>query len=79
MDINLEKIELTKEILKIQDIEIISKLKISLQSFLKNEIAKPMSVEQYHAEIEESLKDSENDNVFSNSQVKEMVKEWASK
>ena len=79
MDINIEKIELTQEILKIQDVEIISKLKKSLKSFLKVEEIKPMSLETFYAEIDESLEDSENDNVFTTSEVQEKIKEWASR
>ncbi|SEF77086.1 hypothetical protein SAMN05421847_0870 [Halpernia humi] len=79
MDINAEKIELAQEILKIQDVEIISKLKKSLKNFIKQEKIKPMSLEQFYAEIDESLRDSENDNVFTTSEVKDKIKEWTSR
>ncbi|WP_417428527.1 hypothetical protein [Halpernia sp.] len=74
MDINAEKIELTKEIFKIQDIEIISKLKKTLKSFLKVDEISPMSLEQFYAEIGESLSDIEEGRFMEHSEVVERYK-----
>lgn len=80
MDINLEKIKLAQEIFNIKDENLFLALKNFYQKLKNNdEDLQPMSLEQFYAEIEESLQDSENNRVHTNAEVKNMIKKWALK
>ena len=79
MDLQTRKLTFIQEFLRIQNEDIIS----GLEKMLKKRRAElyeknltPMSMEQFNADIDQSLKDSENDRVISARDLKEEIKKW---
>jgi len=79
MDLQTRKLTFIQEFLRIQNEEIIS----GLEKMLKNRRAelyeqnlKPMSMEQFNADIDQALDDSVNDRVISAKDLKEEIKKW---
>ena len=79
MDLEIRKISFVQEFLRIDNEEIISGLEKILRS-RKTELyeadLKPMLLEDFNADIEKSLTDSENDRVTSAKNLKEEIKKW---
>ncbi len=80
MDLQTRKLSFIQEFLRIQNEDIIS----GLEKMLKNRKAelyeenlKPMSMEQFNADIDQSLEDSANDRVISARDLKEEIKKWS--
>ena len=76
MDLQTRKITFVQEFLRLQNEEIIS----GLENFLRNKKAeqfeqtlKPMSIEQYNLEIDQSMKDSDEGRIISAKDLKEKV------
>ncbi|MEX8546843.1 MAG: hypothetical protein V5804_04500 [Mucilaginibacter sp.] len=75
MNLEARKISFVQEFLKLQNEEIIE----GLEKFLRNQKAellesnlKPMSLEQFHAEIDQSLNDAENGRVIEARMLKKL-------
>lgn len=79
MNLEARKITFVQEFLKLQNEEMISSLENLLQKqkveLLESKL-KPMSLEQFHAEIDQSLKDVENGHVIEAKTLKEKVRAW---
>ena len=80
MDLQTRKISFVQEFLRVQNEDII----IGLEKMLKKRKAelyeenlKPMSMEQFNADIDQSLEDSANDRVISAGDLKEEIKKWS--
>ena len=79
MDLEIRKITFVQEFLRLQDEEIISGLEKFLHQQkveLLESSLKPMSLEQFHAEIDQSINDIENGRITEAKTLKEKVKEW---
>ena len=79
MDLQTRKITFVQEFLRLQNEEIISGLeyflrKKKLEVYEKN--LKSMSLEQFDAEIDQALIDSEKENVITATELKEKIKKW---
>ena len=79
MDLQTRKITFVQEFLRLQNEEIIS----GLEKFLRNkkteqfeQTLKPMSIEQFNLEIDQSMKDSDEGRIISARDLKEKVKKW---
>jgi len=79
MDLQTRKITFVQEFLRLQNEEIIS----GLENFLRNkkveqfeQTLEPMSLEQFNREIDQSMKDSDEDRVISARDLKDKVKSW---
>ncbi len=80
MDLQTRKLTFIQEFLRIQNEEIISGLEEMLKkrkAELYEENLKPMSMEQFNADIDQSLEDSANDRVISARDLKEEIKKWS--
>ncbi len=79
MSLEARKITFVQEFLKLQNEEMISSLEKLLQKqkveLLESKL-KPMSLKQFHAEIDQSLKDVENGHVIETKTLKEKVRAW---
>ena len=76
MDIQARKLEFIQEFLKVQSEEVLSKLE-QILSKSENSEFKPMSINQFNAEIDESIKNSREGNVITAQELKEEIKEWS--
>lgn len=79
MDLQARKLSFIQEILRIQNEDIIRGLEKMLkeskaESYEEN--LKSMSMEQFNADIDQSLEDSANDRVISAKDLKEEIKIW---
>lgn len=80
MDLQTRKISFVQEFLRLQNEEIISGLEKMLKkrkAELYEENLKPISIEQYNADIDQSLEDSENDRVIGAKDLKAEIKKWS--
>lgn len=80
MDLQTRKLSFIQEFLRIQNEDIISGLEKMLKkkkAELYEENLKPMSMEQFNADIDQSLEDSANDRIISAKDLKEEVKKWS--
>jgi hypothetical protein len=80
MDLQTRKIEFVQEFLRLQSEEIIS----GLEKFLRKEKREyfekqltPMSIDQFHHEIDQSMKDSEEGRIISARELKQKTKKWS--
>lgn len=79
MNLEARKIQFVQEFLRLKSEEIIS----GLENILKKRKAelyeknlKPMSIEQFNADIDKSLEDSKNERVVSSKDLKAEIKKW---
>jgi hypothetical protein len=80
MDLQTRKLSFIQEFLRIQNEDIISGLEKMLKkrkSELYEKNLKPMSMEQFNADIDQSLEDSANNRVISARDLKEEIKKWS--
>lgn len=80
MDLEARKISFIQEFLKLQNEEIISVLENLLRKrkaelFEKN--CKPMTMEQYNAEIDQAMEDSKNGRMIKATDLKAKIKKWS--
>lgn len=79
MDLEARKISFVQEFLKLQNEEIIScleKLLRKRKAELLERSFKPMSVEQYSAEIDQAMEDSKNGRMIKATDLKVKIKKW---
>jgi len=79
MNLETRKILFIQEFLRLQNEEIITGLENLLRikkSELFNLNQKPMSLEQFNAEIDESLKDSNNGYLIKATDLQEKIQSW---
>jgi len=79
MDLEARKISFVQEFLRLQNEEIISGLEALLRkrkAELIEESFKPMSMEQYDAEIDQALEDSKNGRMIKASDLKAKIQRW---
>lgn len=79
MDLQTRKLTFIQEFLRIQNEDIISGLEKMLKkrkAELYEKNLKSMSIEQFNADIDQSLEDSANDRVISARDLKEEIKKW---
>lgn len=79
MDLETRKISFVQEFLKIQNEEIISDLENLLhkrKAELNESKLKPMSIEQFHSNIKQSLEDSENGRVTTSEDLLKEIETW---
>jgi hypothetical protein len=80
MEIALRKINFVQEFLRIQDENIISdleKLLLKTKTDLYEKNLKPMSIEQYNSEIEQSADDIENGRIITAEELITKIKQWS--
>jgi hypothetical protein len=80
MDLQTRKLSFIQEFIRLQNEDII----IGLEKILKKQKAefyekslKPMSMEQFNTDIDQSLADSANDRVTNARDLKEEIKKWS--
>ena len=80
MNLEARKIEFVQEFLRLENEEIVSGLEKLLRKrkmeLMENEL-KPMSMEQFNAEIDQAMEDSKNDNVIKASDLKAKIDKWS--
>ena len=74
MDIQTRKLEFIKEFLKEQSEELISRLERILNN--KEDDFSPFTVEEFNFRINQSLKDSENNNIIESNELLAEIKQW---
>ncbi|MFS4418835.1 hypothetical protein [Maribacter sp. 2307ULW6-5] len=80
MDLKTRKLTFIQEVLRIQNEDIISGLEKMLKkrrAELYEKTLEPMSIEQFNADIDQSLEDSANDRVISAKHLKQEIKKWS--
>lgn len=80
MDLQTRKLSFIQEFIRIQNEDIISgfeKMLKKRKAELYEQNLKPMSMEQFNADIDQSLEDSANDRVISAKDLKEEIKKWS--
>ncbi len=79
MDLEARKITFVQEFLRLQNEEIITGLEKFMRKrkveMIEQEL-KPMSLEQFNSEIDQSLEDVKNGRITSAKSLKEKVKKW---
>ncbi|MFV0530436.1 MAG: hypothetical protein ACK5MD_03265 [Flavobacteriales bacterium] len=79
MDLEARKISFVQEFLRLQSEEIVSGLE-NLMRKRKAELIeknfKPMSMEQYNAEIDQAMEDSKNGRMIKASDLKAKIQKW---
>jgi len=79
MDLETRKITFIQEFLKLQNEEIIGGLEKLLRErrmeLLESEL-KPMSMEQFNADIDQSLEDSKNGRIIEANELKKEIENW---
>ena len=80
MELELRKINFIQEFLRIQDETVISDLeklllKTKSDSYEKN--LKPMSIEQFNSEIDQSEDDIKNGRIITAEELKSKIKQWS--
>lgn len=79
MDLETRKITFVQEFLKLQNEEIIGGLEKLLHErrmeLLESEL-KPMSMEQFNANIDQSLEDSKNGRIIEANELKKEIENW---
>ncbi|RXP48291.1 hypothetical protein EC396_11920 [Lutibacter sp. HS1-25] len=79
MDLEARKIIFVQEFLRLQNEEIVSGLEKLLRK-RKNELIeksfKPMSMEQYNAEIDQAMEDSKNGRMIKATDLKAKIQKW---
>ena len=79
MDLQTRKLTFIQEFLRIQNEDVISGLEKMLKkrrAELYEKNLKPMSMEHFNADIDQSLEDSANDRVINARDLKEEIKKW---
>ena len=80
MNLEARKISFVQEFLRIQNEEIVIGLEKLLHKrkaeLLENEM-KPMSLEKFYADIDQSIQDSENGRLISAKDLKAKIKKWS--
>lgn len=80
MDLETRKISFVQEFLRLQNEEIVSGLENLLRkrkTELIEQNLKPMSMEQYDAEIDQAMDDSENGRMIKATDLKNKIKKWS--
>jgi chemotaxis protein CheY-P-specific phosphatase CheC len=79
MDLQTRKLTFIQEFLRIQNEDVISALEKMLKkrrAELYEKNLKPMSMEHFNTDIDQSLEDSANDRVINARDLKEEIKKW---
>ncbi|PVW14313.1 hypothetical protein [Marixanthomonas spongiae] len=79
MDLQTRKLSFIQEFLRIEDeaiIKSLEKMLIKEKAAIYEKNLKPMSVEHYNADIDQSLEDSENDRGLDIQDLKAEIKKW---
>ncbi len=79
MNIQVRKLNFIEELLRVSDEKIISKLEAYLKEEKKKSYEKelkPMAHKDFYAMIDQSLKDSKEGRVTSNTDLKKKIKTW---
>lgn len=79
MDLEARKISFVQEFLRLQNEEIVSGLEKLLRkrkAKLAEESFKPMTKEQYNAEIDQALEDSKNGRMTKATDLKAKIQKW---
>ena len=80
MNLEARKISFVQEFLRLQNEEIViglEKLLHKRKAELIDNDMKPMSIEKFHADIDESISDSENGRLISASDLKAKIQKWS--
>jgi hypothetical protein len=79
MNLESRKISFIQEFLRLQNEEIVSGLEKFLRqrkAELIDEDFKPMTMEQYDAEIDQAMEDSKNDRIIKATELKAKIQKW---
>ncbi|XCF06073.1 hypothetical protein ABI125_15305 [Tamlana crocina] len=79
MNLEARKIEFVKEFLRLQNEEIVSGLEKLLRkrkAELLEKSLKPMSMEQYDAEMDQAMEDSKNGRMIKATDLKAKIQKW---
>ena len=74
MDILTRKLKFIKEFLKVQSEELIARLERTLNT--KEDDFSPITIEEFNSRINQSLKDSENNNIIESNELLVEIKQW---
>lgn len=80
MDLQTRKISFVQEFLKIQSEEVIVRLEKALKKEKKNikeNVLRPMTVEEFNHRIDQSLSDSKNGKLTENDDLATEIQEWS--
>tara|TARA_B100000949_G_C14011628_1_gene337521 strand:- start:203 stop:445 length:243 start_codon:yes stop_codon:yes gene_type:complete len=80
MDLEARKISFVQEFLRLQNEEIVSGLEKLLRKSkaeLTEKNFKPMSMEQYNAEIDQAMEDSKNGRMIKATDLKAKIQKWS--
>jgi len=79
MDLEARKITFVQEFLRLQNVEIVSGLEKLLRKrkaeLIENNF-KPMTMEQYDAEIDQAMEDSKNGRMIKATDLKAKIQKW---
>ncbi|MCT4697520.1 MULTISPECIES: hypothetical protein [Flavobacteriaceae] len=80
MDLEARKITFVQEFLRLQNVEIVSGLEKLLRKrkaeLIENNF-KPMTMEQYDAEIDQAMEDSKNGRMIKATDLKAKIQKWS--
>jgi len=80
MNLEARKLSFIQEFLRLQNEEIVSGLENLLRKrkieLIENDF-KPMSIEQFNSEIDQSLEDSKNERLIKASDLKDKIQKWS--
>jgi len=79
MDLASRKLALIQTVLSLEDNDVIDSIEELLNQQLagqQNKEVKPMGLEQFHKEIQQSVEDSENDKGIEANELLEEIKNW---
>ncbi len=82
MDLEARKISFVQEFLRLQNEEIVSGLEKLLRkrkAELTEKNFKPMTMEQYNAEIDQAMEDSKNGRMIKATDLKAKIQKWSYK
>jgi hypothetical protein len=80
MDLEARKITFVQEFLRLQNVEIVSGLEKLLRkkkAELIDNNFKPMTMEQYDAEIDQAMEDSKNGRMIKATDLKAKIQKWS--
>ena len=77
MDLQTRKIIFVQEFLKLQSEKAVSHLESLLKKETKASIENPMSIEDYHHRINQSIDDSKNDRLTESNDLLSQIEKWS--
>jgi hypothetical protein len=79
MNLEARKLAIIEKFIHVQNDDIITrveKILAKVKGIPKNEIFKPLTIEEFNNRIKKSMNDSNNGNLISNKDLKSEIEEW---